>query len=439
MSGATPPVVVGEVFVDFTLAHGSEGCKLRLGGVVHAARGLWAVGLPYALAVVCPAYLVQEVRNYATQHGCIDFIWLGDVIGAPNVIVIGDPTEVASQGYEDLLRTSRQVVLRDNVSELSPYSNVLIFPGHFDLAVVEPQFSRKARFCFDVAYNVEALSALAPYHGKTSGVIISTSSPLFEANGAVNLEALLLQAKALGAEWFLLKENRGGSRLFDLINGSTEPLPAQLSTTVNSVGVGDVYSAIMIGLLDRGCVEAAWRGARAATYYAQTTYPDDFKRDVQRDMALSIQNLRDLWGTHLPWHERPQRSIYLAAPDFTYLEKPEVDNAVESLAYHNFRVRRPVQENGELALDAKYSDRLETYGRDVALLRECDIVFAVPLGRDPGTLAEIGIALAINKPVVTFDPRGENNNTIIVAGSACYSRQLDECLNAVFQLLGQPA
>ncbi|TIS68415.1 MAG: sugar kinase, partial [Mesorhizobium sp.] len=78
----------------------------------------------------------------------------------------------------------------------------------------------------------------------------------------------------LGAEVFLLKENRGGSRLFNLSKGSVDAIPAQLSVTVNSVGVGDVYTAVMVGLSRAGWGDAAWRGASAATAYSQTTYPD---------------------------------------------------------------------------------------------------------------------------------------------------------------------
>lgn len=293
-------------------------------------------------------------------------------------------------------------------------------------------------FDIDAAYDVNEWGELSEFRGQLRTIIISTSSPLFLREAALDVECLLREVRQLGASWLLLKENRGGSRLFEIATGAVESVPAQLGSTTNSVGVGDAYSAVLSGLSKAvGLVEAAWRGAQVATRYAQTTYPDDLRRDVQRDARLSLDTMRALWGTFLPWHARVAKSIYLAAPDFTYIAKPEIDKVVDSLSYHNFRLCRPVQEVGELPRDASLEARRGAYARDVALLEECSVVFAVPLGRDPGTLVEVGMALAMDKPVVVFDPRRENNNTMVVAGAITYSEDLDECLNGLFIALGQ--
>lgn len=435
---ASPLLVLGEIFVDFSLPRTDGESKLRLGGIVHAARGLWACGIDYSLAAICPAYLVDQARDYAHHHGCVEFIWLGEVKGAPNVIVIGDPTEVSHQGYEDLLRNSRTVTLFECSRELSSYSDIIIFPGHFDLVALRPQFIHTASFSFDIAYDVDDISALSAYKSGMQSIILSTSSKLFEELGSSDLNELLSTIRGLNAQSFLLKENRGGSRLFDLESGNVEEIPAELGRTENSVGVGDVYSAVFVAHANHGLADAAWRGARAATYYSKTTYPDDFRRNVQRDLKVSVKTLKGLWGTYLPWHQRQKVEIYLAAPDFSYANRPELDKAIQSLTYHNFRLRRPVQENGELPLNADLADRRQAFSKDFSLLKECNAVFAVPLDRDPGTLAEIGIALALSIPVVTFDPRRENNNCMIVAGSATYSTDLDICLNGLFTILSKP-
>ena len=439
MAAGSATLLVGEVFVDLTLGNVNSESRMRLGGAVHAARGLWASGIAYSLAAICPKYLVDEASAYALAHGCIEFIWLGEVIGAPNVIVIGDAREVSWQGYEDVLRDKRQVALRMPAPELSKYVNVLVFPGRFSLDELRPLFSDDATFDFDIAYDVDDLSQLAGYSGHLRTVIISTSSPLFAREAALEVDGLLVAAKQLGAKWLLLKENRGGSRLFDLASEEVEYIPAQLAKTVNSVGVGDAYSAVLSGLsMTAGTVEAAWRGAQVATRYAQTTYPDDLRRDVQRDARLDLATLRTLWGTSLPWHARPTHSIYLAAPDFSYTIKREVDQVVEALQYHNFRVRRPVQEIGELPRSASIDQLRVTFAQDISLLKECSAVVAVPLDRDPGTLVEIGWAQALSIPVIVYDPRSENNNTMVVAGGATYSTDLDDCLNELFRVLGRP-
>lgn len=399
-----PLLLVGEIIVDFTTARPGADCKLRLGGIVHAARGLWASGMPYAVAAVCPRYLLNQARNFLKIHGCVDFIWLGEVMGAPNVIVIGDATEVSHQGYQDLLREEKAVEIQDVANSLRIYKEVLVFPGSFDLASVKGFFSHEARYSFDIAYDAEDFSVLEGFVGHINAVIISTSSPLFLSKGSDDIEPMLADVRRLDPEVFLLKENRGGSRIFNIRTGESDHVPAQLSSTVNSVGVGDVYSAVMVGFGAGQWKEAAWRGAMAATAYSQTTYPDDFQRDVLRNRKLSFEELRDLGGTVLPWHARPHFPLYLAAPDFSYVEKPEVDRAVDALHYHNFVVRRPIEENGELPLGSDPALLQHTFRSDIALLDECKAVFAVPLARDPGTLVEMGIAIARDQPVITFDP-----------------------------------
>lgn len=437
MSRTDIVLVVGEIIVDYTLGQPGVMCKLRLGGIVHAARGLWAAGVEFSVAVFCPQYLIGEAQHYLAALGCRDFIWLGDIVGAPNVILIGDATEVAYQGYEDLMRDTKAIKFHDPLPSLEAFQKVIIFPGRFELDVLDKAISKAARLSFDIAYDLEDLSSLKKYQGRIEALMISTSSSLFMKLGKSDINELLEAVKTLSPEVFLLKENRGGSRLFDLLSSSVTEIPATLGCTVNSVGVGDVYSSVMVGFSQKGWTEAAWRGCQAATAYSQSTFPDDIKRDVQRGFRLPLAVLQELGGTALPWHDRQNYSIYLAGPDFSYVEKSELDHAVSSLAYHNFKVRRPVLEHGELKRPASAGELRRTYNMDRCLLAECDAVFAVPLDRDPGTLVEIGMALEIGKPVITYDPRRQNENTMVVGGSAKYSAELDTCLNGVFSAISK--
>lgn len=63
------------------------------------------------------------------------------------------------------------------------------------------------------------------------------------------------------------------------------------------------------------------------------------------------------------------------------------------------------------------------------------MIFSVPLYRDPGTLVELGIAIEMGKPVITYDPRRENENIIVISGSSVYSTDLDACLNGTFEVI----
>ena len=433
---ATIPILIGEVTIDFTMPTRTSEAKLRLGGVAHAARGLWASGQDYAVGAFCPAYLVEQAQNYLIQHGCREFLLLGEVTGAPNVIAIADVKEVGHQGYEDLLRCARRVVLSSDPLALSRFDTVVLFPGSYDLGWVINQLSTDARVTIDAAYDVDSTNFLLQLMDRIDTVVISTSSALFLELASIDVVPLLDLAESIGAKQLLLKENRGGSRLFDLDGGAVEYITATLDVTTNSVGVGDVFTAVF-GSFDGSPSDAAWRGMQVATIYSQTTWPDDLKRDAERELRIPIETVRSLGGVTLPWHARPSLQIYLAAPDFSYADHIEIGAAIAALEYHNFRVRRPVKENGEAKIDAPIESLLPYYFSDVELLRECTAVFAIPIDRDPGTLVEIGLAIEMGKPVITFDPRNENRNTMVVKGSVSYSSDLDVCLNGMFDALSK--
>jgi hypothetical protein len=130
MSNNEPiPLLFGEIYVDYTLTRHGEENKLRLGGIAHAARGFWALAKPFSVAAVLPTYLEELARRYLKCLGCVHFHVIGRVSGAPNVMAIHDPTEVADQAYEDLLREEKQI--EHFALDLSGegYRDVLIFPG----------------------------------------------------------------------------------------------------------------------------------------------------------------------------------------------------------------------------------------------------------------------------------------------------------------------
>ena len=87
----TPEVLlIGDVCVDFTVNKSGDEPKMRLGGLVHASRALWACGIPYSVAVACPSYLASRAEEYLQEHGCNSFFLLSEITGAPNVFIIND-------------------------------------------------------------------------------------------------------------------------------------------------------------------------------------------------------------------------------------------------------------------------------------------------------------------------------------------------------------
>ncbi|CAK7054721.1 MAG: hypothetical protein DELT_01164 [Desulfovibrio sp.] len=430
----TPFLLVGEVFVDFTVTESGQENKLRLGGIAHAARGFWAVNSPFSVAAVLPEYSEGAARTYFHALGCVDFHVLGYVQGAPNVTVIFDPIEVADQKYETLLRDEKNVKLLQIDFSNYAYQEILVFPGSYDLSTICAALPQTASLHLDVGYDFNDPSVLSKFTQTVQTILISTSSPLFKYVGS-SLQGLLDAFSPYTSATLIFKENRGGARMVFSTDSHTEILPAQLGVTANSVGVGDVFASVYVANLGLGCIEAGWRASYAAAAYSQTTYPDLFKTYVQRDLELTVDDMQQLGGAYLPWEKRREYQIYLAAPDFSYAKRQAIDTALASLAYHNFFVRRPIVENGELQADSGHAELQETYKADYALLKKCTLLFAIPTERDPGTLVEIGIAIEAHMPVIVYDPMLENKNTMIMAGAQHYSDNLDSCLNAVFRIL----
>jgi len=433
------PLLIGEVFVDLTItAPGTEN-KLRLGGVAHAARGFWSLGQTFRAAIVIPTYLEKLTRDYFAELGCVELVVLGVVTGAPNITLIFDATEVADQEYDTLLRDEKAVQLNDVSAALEHAEDVLIFPGSYNLLDACAMLPATARLHVDVAYDIETSKALAEVNRKIETILISTSSLLFAQTKDQTVNGVAAAFAGCKPKYVVLKQNRGGTELLDCSNAPhhIEALPAQLGTTINSVGVGDVFAATFLTVLPEGVIAAGWRATYAAAAYSQTTYPDIFKKYVERDQRLSLDEMKSLWGTFLPWNARPSVQIYFAAPDFAKADRTAIDKALKALAYHNFMPRRPVVENGELPPNSGAASLRSVFEKDYELLKKCALVFAVPTERDSGTLVEIGLAIEADIPVITYDPSGKNNNTMVIAGSSFYSSDLDACLNATFRFLSQ--
>jgi hypothetical protein len=227
------PLLVGEVFVDFTVTAPGRENKLRLGGIAHAARGFWAADVPFRAAAILPQYLEKTTRKYFEALGCIDFRVIGQVGGAPNITVLFDQIELADQGYETLLREEKTVEFDPAKLADTSSKDVLVFPGSYDIRALCAALPSTAQFHIDVAYDVDDIQALAAIPQKIHTVLISTSSPLFKSVASDGLAELIQAFKACAPTVLILKENRGGSRMVIGDKEGIHALPAQLGTTMN--------------------------------------------------------------------------------------------------------------------------------------------------------------------------------------------------------------
>lgn len=427
----TPAIcLIGDVLVDVSLKTPNTNLKLRLGGIVHAARCLWALDIPFAVAYFAPDYLDDQISDYLGSLGCIELIKLGTITGSPYVFLIEEVKEVGDQGYDFLLREDIKIKYNDEqLSKLKQkkYDDYLVISGNFDLNIIFNNLVGNIHL--DVANNINSLDELLSLKRKITTLFLSTSSVLFKNNYISDLRTDF----NVNCDYLILKENRGGSRGLDLLKNETIHIGAQTRPITHSVGVGDVYDAVFVSqyhsiTAKESLTLASWIAAE----YATTTFPDDFKRNVRRVIKSNIDDLISLPGVILPWEKRNVINIYIAAPDFDFVDTRPIDQLFNSLKYHNFCPRRPVLENGQMEYNALKSRRQELFNKDMELLQDCSILIAVLLYDDPGTLIEIGLAAAKNIPTIVYDPYQKASNCMLTELPLLVSSDLDEIISEVF-------
>lgn len=438
MFGAQRFLLVGQVIVDVTLLRPRSENKLRLGGIMHAARAMWSFDLDYSIAFASPTYLAPLIETFASKHAARSVTCFGEVDGSPSVILIPEPTEAGAQGYEFLLRDS--VSLRERTKELAKLAkdpsitDILVFPGGFDLAsTLATLGASTAQVSIDVAYDVGDIEVCRALGREFDVVFTSTSSDLFLRHcggDAQRLANTLLRGIGKTA---ILKENRGGSRLLSVTGASFE-VGAQVRPIVHSVGVGDCFDVAYCALkMHHGEKSALAYASFVAAEYASTTYPEDFKTAVGRILRIPADNVRTMEGIRVPWEDRNSIHVYVAGPDFDYVDRTPIEAISSALKYHNFVPRRPVAEHGQIIDSASKAKRRDTFNRDMEMLEDCQILLAVILNNDPGTLLEIGLASAKGKPVIVYDPRGIAKNLILQELPRAVAHTLDEAIAAVFE------
>jgi nucleoside 2-deoxyribosyltransferase len=432
--------ILGQIIVDVTLCTGEAAPKLRFGGIAHAARTAWAMETAYVLAYFAPEYLDDRIVEFASKYGNAPIYKIGNVLGCPNVLTIAEPTEAGPQGYQFLLREEQKTTFdTETLSRLCADRDItdfMIFPGGFDLdATLRAIGKVRADIHIDINYEPENPGRLGLLERPFATTMLSTSSSVFKEGFEASVARLCDCLLPKYSNAILFKENRGGSRFFAAAE-PTKPIrvPSQTRPIVHSVGVGDCLDIAYI--IARRTVDQRTALAYAscvAAEYASTTYPDDFHNAVAATLRIKPDEIVQLSGVSLPWEERSKCQIYIAAPDFEHTDKAPIEHLVDCLKYHNFSPRRPVKENGEMEPGAAPQRRQDLCDADLKLLEECQLMVAVLLYDDPGTLIEIGIAIERNMPVIVFDPYRRARNLMLTQLPTLTSHNLDEVVCAVFK------
>lgn len=161
------------------------------------------------------------------------------------------------------------------------------------------------------------------------------------------------------------------------------------------------------------------------------------KDDMQRSLAIPRAEILAMKGNCLSWDDRNSINIYLAGPDFDYIDKTELDHLVECLQYHNFSVRLPIRENGQATIENTRADKRRLFNADMKMMGECSLLIAVMLFNDQGTLVEIGVAKERGMPVIVYDPRHIVDNLFLEMLPNVITSTPNETIEAVFSIFGR--
>lgn len=435
-------LLIGEVYVDQHLDIKENGVSIsRLGGVFHAARACDALDVEFTLAYYAPSYLEKDIEKFGIEVlGASEVYCLGVVDKAPNVMLIGQSDESGDQLYENILCKQaeyiRKMSLLQVLNEFMP-TDVIIFPGRYGNDKILSELSNfEGKIHIDMNYDCDDILELGIINIDT--VFLSTSSTSFKKFfEEINYDKLIDYFIKKHIHQLLIKENRGGSWLYDFKENVSYEAAAYIGETKHSVGVGDVYDVVyicgdLISDVSHNMAFASW----IAALYAQTLQQKVFKEKV-RLISLSIEDFVEMEGIRVPWNERSNFPIYMAAPDFDYVNTEKLNALEKALSYHNFKPRRPIKENGQVNKNMDINEESIIFAKDMELLSECKVMIATLLYNDQGTLVEIGYYQANGKTIILYDPFMKLDNMFLKNACTYYCNTRSEVIDAVFNAVSR--
>ncbi|MCK5051933.1 MAG: nucleoside 2-deoxyribosyltransferase [Candidatus Cloacimonetes bacterium] len=435
-------LIVGDVFVDVNVANRNNSQNVHLGGIFHSARAFSVIHSTYGICYTAPPYLESSITKFSEILNCSYRENLATVDGAPNVILIRDRFEAGNQEYSEILRDQYKLNGTNDfekVIQVFQPTDVLLYPiKEYTEQILHICNKYKINIHIDVQYIDNTMNFVQIGKYDVRSLMLSTSTSYFINDCKKDVSILKSRLYKSGVKLLILKENRGGSRIIDLENDITYDIPCYPIEIKHSIGLGDCYNSVFIANDNGNEFEIAGKMASfIASLYSCTYDYNLFKDLVSKFMSNSIESLKQLTGQRLAWEDRANTMIYIAAPDFPDVDTRIIDQIEENLVYHGFPVHRPIKENGLAKADISRAEELAIFEKDIVSLDNSDLMIAILLQSDPGTLVEIGYFFKSNKPIILFDPNKIAMNMFLMnsVSKVCYS--MDEVTDSVFTHLSR--
>jgi hypothetical protein len=213
---------------------------------------------------------------------------------------------------------------------------------------------------------------------------------------------LLLQEKA---EIVIIKNGSNGALVFH--DDEITVVPVFETSKVWPIGSGDMFSATFAYewmFNGKKAKDAAMIASSSVAQYCDT-----------KELPLT-QSLHEYKPINRPG---TAKHIYLAGPFFTLAERFLINETRYLLQQFSNEVFSPFHDAGILHDVSSKKEVNKIVATDLSKIDKSDVVFAVLSGMDPGTIFEIGYAVAKGKKVVVFCENAKEGDLVMLLGSGC--------------------
>lgn len=199
----------------------------------------------------------------------------------------------------------------------------------------------------------------------------------------------------------IIKQGTKGAVLFRGKDDAGYWIPVYMTSKVNSIGSGDVFTAMFAYQWFNGkpMEQAAEWASKAVACY------------VEPHKMIGLKDRLALFH-YKPLEYRKDGQIYLAGPFFSFSQRWLINQFYQALLGESVKVFSPLHDVG-------IGDADEVTEADIAGLEKSDVVLAVVDGLDSGTLFEVGYAKAHGKKVVAYVQNEPRKALQMLEGTGC--------------------
>lgn len=225
-------------------------------------------------------------------------------------------------------------------------------------------------------------------------------------------EAVSALLSSENPEVLIVKDGINGATVY--AEGSSQHIPAFKTERVFSLGSGDVFVAAF---------SLAWAVKRLSPFEA-ALFASRATADYVESLSLPIKAP----GSEPTNREEANKAggrIYLAGPFRETGQRMVINDARSHLQALGMSVFSPIHDIGPGSADVVVK-------LDLDALRQCDAVFAILNGSSPGTVFEVGYALALDKPVYCLAQNMRDVDLKLPKGSGAHIHT--DYVSALFQI-----